>query len=171
MLPSLPPPPPLPWSGMIVFVWEKLRFAEAAAKADAVLAASSIVTAALASIDFYAADALRFMSQCIQRQNFFFIFEMFYFSRGHATLHLAVLVSRSVRPSVTFFNSEQFLHYCSCSCSTIRNWIAVYPALFFSKLNKIFHPIYWDRLELWKMKSWWGQVASWSLRDANIFTQ
>ena len=80
----------------------KVTTAEAAAKADAVLAASSIVTAALASINFYAADALRFMSQCIQRQNFFFIFEMFYFSRGYATLHLAVLVSGSVHPSVTF---------------------------------------------------------------------
>ena len=30
------------------------------------------------------------------------------FSRGHATLHLAVSVSRSVRRSVTFLNSERF---------------------------------------------------------------
>ena len=37
-------------------------------------------------------------------------------------------VSRSVRPSVTFLNSEWFLHY--CSCPTVRDWIAVYPALF-----------------------------------------
>ena len=50
------------------------------------------------------------------------------FSRGHATLHLAVLVGRSVRPSVTFLNCEQFSHY--CSCPTVRDWIAVYPALF-----------------------------------------
>ena len=53
------------------------------------------------------------------------------FSRGHATLHLAVLVGpsvrRSIRPSVTFLNSKQFLRY--CSCPTIRDWIAVYPAL------------------------------------------
>ena len=46
------------------------------------------------------------------------------FSRGHATLHLAVLVG----PSVTFLNCERFLHY--RSCPTVRDWIAVYPALF-----------------------------------------
>ena len=46
------------------------------------------------------------------------------FSRGHATLHLAVSVGRSR----TFLNSEQFLHY--CSYPTVRNWIAVYLALF-----------------------------------------
>ena len=59
------------------------------------------------------------------------------FSRGHATLHLAVSVGRSVgpsvrlsvRPSVTFLNYERFSHY--CSCPTVRDWIAVYPALFF----------------------------------------
>ena len=32
------------------------------------------------------------------------------FSRGHATLHLAVSVGTSVRRSVTFLNSEQFSH-------------------------------------------------------------
>ena len=37
-------------------------------------------------------------------------------------------VGRSVRPSVTFLNSERFSHY--CSCPTVRDWIAVYPALF-----------------------------------------
>ena len=37
-------------------------------------------------------------------------------------------VCPSVHPSVTFLNSEQFLHY--CSCPTVRDWIAVYPALF-----------------------------------------
>ena len=49
------------------------------------------------------------------------------FSRGHATLHLAVSVGRSVGRSVTFLNSEPFLRY--CSCPTVRDWIAVYPAL------------------------------------------
>ena len=57
-------------------------------------------------------------------------------SRGHVTLHLAMSVGRSVRPSVgpsvTFLNSERFLHY--NSCPTVRDWIAVYPALFFSCL-------------------------------------
>ena len=38
-------------------------------------------------------------------------------------------VGQYVRPSVTFLNSEIFLHY--CSCPTVRDWIAVYPALFF----------------------------------------
>ena len=52
-----------------------------------------------------------------------------FINRGHATLHLAVLVGRSVGPSVTFLNSERFLHY----CSTIPDWIAVYPALFYMK--------------------------------------
>ena len=45
------------------------------------------------------------------------------FSRGHATLHLAV----SVRRSVTFLNSERFSHR---PCQPVRDWIAVYPALF-----------------------------------------
>ena len=57
------------------------------------------------------------------------------FSRGHATLHLAVLVGPLVRPSVgwsvTFPNCMRFLHY--CSCPTVRDWIAVYPALLGSK--------------------------------------
>ena len=44
------------------------------------------------------------------------------FSRGHATLYLAVSVRMSVYPSVTFLNSELFLHY--CSCPTVRDWIA-----------------------------------------------
>ena len=38
-------------------------------------------------------------------------------------------VGRSVRRSVTFLNSDWFSHY--CSCPTVRDWIAVYPALFF----------------------------------------
>ena len=37
-------------------------------------------------------------------------------------------VGRSVGGSVTFQNFERFLHY--YSCPTIRNWIALYPALF-----------------------------------------
>ena len=36
-------------------------------------------------------------------------------------------VGRSVGRSVTFLNSEQFAHY--CSCPTVRNLIAMYPAL------------------------------------------
>ena len=56
-----------------------------------------------------------------------------FFRRGHATLHLAVSVGMSVGPSVgrsvTFLNSERFPHY--GSCPTVRDWIAVYPALFF----------------------------------------
>ena len=40
-------------------------------------------------------------------------------------------VRRFVGPSVTFLNSERFLHY--CSCPTVRDWIAVYPALFYEK--------------------------------------
>ena len=59
------------------------------------------------------------------------------FSRGHATLHLAMsvgtLVGPSVRRSVTFLNSERFSHY--CSCPTVRDWIAVYPALFSIYVN------------------------------------
>ena len=55
-----------------------------------------------------------------------------FFSRGHATLHFAVSVGPSVRrsvgPPVIFLNSERFSHY--CSCPTVRDWIAVYPALF-----------------------------------------
>ena len=38
-------------------------------------------------------------------------------------------VGPSVGRSVTFLNSERFSHY--CSCPTVRDWIAVYPALFF----------------------------------------
>ena len=48
------------------------------------------------------------------------------------TLHLAVSVGRSVRPSVTFLNFELFSHY--CSCPAVHDWIAVYPALFISIL-------------------------------------
>ena len=60
------------------------------------------------------------------------VFPAFIFSRGHATLHLAVSVGPSVRPSVrpsvTFLNCDRFSHY--CSCPTVRDWITVYPALF-----------------------------------------
>ena len=39
-------------------------------------------------------------------------------------------VRRSVGPSVTFLNSERFLHY--CSCPTVRDCFALYPALLIS---------------------------------------
>ena len=39
-------------------------------------------------------------------------------------------VGRSVCRSVTFLNSERFSHY--CSCPTVHDWIAVYPAWFLS---------------------------------------
>ena len=50
-------------------------------------------------------------------------------------------VGPSVRPSVTFLNSERFLQY--CSCPTVRDWIAVYPALFKSHATRLYtllHP-------------------------------
>ena len=37
-------------------------------------------------------------------------------------------VGRSVGPSVAFLNSERFSHY--CFRPTVRDWIAMYPALF-----------------------------------------
>ena len=40
------------------------------------------------------------------------------------------LVGWFVGWSITFLNSEWFLHY--CSCPTLRDWITVYPALFLS---------------------------------------
>ena len=40
------------------------------------------------------------------------------------------LVCPSIRPFVTFLNCERFSHY--HSCPTVRDWIPVYPALFFS---------------------------------------
>ena len=40
------------------------------------------------------------------------------FSRVHATLHLALSVRRSVRPSVTFLNRQWFLYF--RSCRTVR---------------------------------------------------
>ena len=45
-------------------------------------------------------------------------------------------VRRSVGPSVTFLNSEQFLHY--CSCPTVRDWIAVYPTIVFMSVYYTF---------------------------------
>ena len=45
-------------------------------------------------------------------------------------------VGKSVRPSVTFFNSERFLHY--CSCPTVRDWIAVYPTIVFMSVYYTF---------------------------------
>ena len=49
-----------------------------------------------------------------------------FFSCGHSTLHLAVSVSRS--EGNIFKTASGFSHY--CSCPTVRDWIAVYPALF-----------------------------------------
>ena len=57
-------------------------------------------------------------------EEIFFLFHSGFLSRGHATTPCRV--GRSVGPSV--LNSERFLHY--CSCPTVRDWIAVYPALF-----------------------------------------
>ena len=50
-------------------------------------------------------------------------------SCGHATLHLAVVQSfrRSVGSLVTFLIYKRFLHY--CPYPTMRDAIAVYPAL------------------------------------------
>ena len=42
-------------------------------------------------------------------------------------------VGISVCPSVTFLNFELFSHY--CSCPTVCDWIAVYPALFLLELR------------------------------------
>ena len=61
----------------------------------------------------------------------FFIFCVFLVA--DATLHLAVSVGRSVSPSVTFLNCDWFMHY--CSCLIVRDWIAVYPALFYDALK------------------------------------
>ena len=44
-------------------------------------------------------------------------------------------LAMSVRPSVTFLNSKRFSQY--CSCPTIRDWIAVYPALFYGGSTSI----------------------------------
>ena len=70
--------------------------------------------------------------------HFFFLSFLFFFSFSFlvADTRLYTLPCRSVRPSVrwsigpsvTFLNCEQFSHY--CSFPTVRDWIAVYPALF-----------------------------------------
>ena len=56
------------------------------------------------------------------------------FSRGHATLHLAVsvrpLVAPSVGPSLKFLKCERKLS--NRPCQTVRDCPAVYPALFFT---------------------------------------
>ena len=73
------------------------------------------------------------------------------FSRGNAALHLAVSVGRSVRlsnrRSVTFLNSKRFSLY--CSCPTVRDCPAVYPALFFQKAIikfLFYHSVTWNTL-------------------------
>merc|ERR1712142_212993 len=61
-----------------------------------------------------------------------FIFFLLFFSFLVADTRLYTLPCRSVGPSVrrsvTFLNCERFWLY--CSCPTVRDWIAVYPALF-----------------------------------------
>ena len=58
-----------------------------------------------------------------------------------ADTRLYTLQCRLVGRSVTCLNSERFLNY--CSCPTVRDWIAVYPALFLLKevdfLQLVFH--------------------------------
>ena len=64
------------------------------------------------------------------------------FSCRNATLELAILVHWSVcmsnspskSPSVTFLNCERFLQF--CPCPTIPDCPAVYPALFWSDIEK-----------------------------------
>ena len=68
------------------------------------------------------------IQKCYGTDGLFLLFVfLFLFSRGHATLHLAVSIRPSVGP-VTFLNCERFSHY--CSCPSVRDWIAVYPTLF-----------------------------------------
>ena len=58
-------------------------------------------------------------------------------TRDSTPCHVGRQVGPSIRPSVTFLNSGRFSHY--CSCPTIRDWIAVYPALKdFSSISKEF---------------------------------
>ena len=91
-----------------------------------------------------------------------------------------VVLKKKSAQSVHFYRF--YGHFKFCVKINLHNFcllnIAVKPVeivrlswFFFSKLCRIFSPIRWKRLESWKMKSWWGQVTSWSLRDANAFTQ
>ena len=48
---------------------------------------------------------------------------------------LYTLVCWLVHWLVTLLNSERFLHY--YSCPTVRDWIAVFPALFFDSEVKL----------------------------------
>ena len=53
-----------------------------------------------------------------------------------ASLHLVVpwwSVHPSIRPSKIFLNYERFLH--CCPCPTVRDCLAVYPALFSNQLS------------------------------------
>ena len=54
---------------------------------------------------------------------------VFISSRGQATLHLTVLVGRSVGKLQIFLVCERFMHH--GPCPTVRDCLAVYPALFF----------------------------------------
>ena len=57
--------------------------------------------------------------------------------RDWIAVYPALFHAYIVRPSVTFLNSEQFSHY--CSCPTVRDWIAVYPALLTIKEGYCYH--------------------------------
>ena len=59
-------------------------------------------------------------------------------SRGHATLHLAVSVGRSVGPSFRHIFEFRAVFALlllpnggQLDCRVVRDWIAVYPALFY----------------------------------------
>ena len=88
----------------------------------------------------------------VTKQRWFYAGEKLGFIiRRHATLHFAV----SVRP-VTFLDSERFSHYWHyCSCSTVRDWIAVYPALVF-KFISIIHKYWSTRANLVMRNSRWS---------------
>ena len=66
-----------------------------------------------------------------------------------AATRLYTLPCRYVRPSVTFLNCERFLLY--CSCPTVRDWIAVYPALFHLNILR--------NIEMWPSKVSFAQLC------------
>ena len=60
------------------------------------------------------------------------------FSRGHATLELAVSVRRYVGRSEILLNCGRFLHY--SSCPTVHDWIALYPDFFLPAVHLSISP-------------------------------
>ena len=58
-----------------------------------------------------------------------------------------------VRPSVTFLNCERFSHY--CSYPIVRDWIAVYPALFLRKQLNFHGLISMRKLKSFKFSLKW----------------